>query len=237
VKNLDRWLAVAGLLVSLPGFLLMFLSTQRTVAGMTVALGLALVVAGFIVLRERAKPPFTMKAISIRLEFVGGSNPKEVARITRSYKFVANFPHMKVLVNRSIGADGKIENICWDGQPVVLQHLKSQGGEYEATVIFNEPLIRGQVYQGSLSYDAIRAFTGPREYLLHVVDFETTALSFEILLPDSAPARAAMAFLRKGGMAQAPIPEVELLDSGKRINLTLPFPTHVGNRVEVAWDW
>ena len=161
--QLDRWLAIAGLVIGLPSFVVLF-GTDFAVASMGAALGVVLLGAAFWVHYRASLPPYTFQRVNVHL-VINDSGGRQ-ATMTKDYEIRPNFGHLDSLTHRNIAADGSIRNFRWNDRPIEDTDIKTVVGEYVLTIRFPACLPKFKVFRGKLSYDAVDTFLGSSEAMI-----------------------------------------------------------------------
>jgi len=232
--SLDRGLAVAGALLSLPGFMLLFFTDHQTTAILAVFIGLGILVSARTVQYLTNLPPFTMKSVAVVLTFKDDHGKHAV--LSKHYVIRPNFNNLGEMAHRNIASDGAVSNICWNDEPVPAADIRTVLGEYEVTVRFrNQQPRKWHLFQGKLSYMLTDSFNGNEEGLMYVVDFPARAVSFRVDLPAKRRCRSATAYRLEGSGRTALQPPL-ISGDGATISLTVKRP-RVGSEFAIYWRW
>jgi len=231
--TIDRILAVVGIFLGLPGFLLLFFTGYRTEAILALGLGLTLFSSPIIVTWLLSLPPYSITEAKVALSFDKDSIQK--ATITKEYKIRPNQRHLTVLSLRNIAADGKVENLRWNGNLIPKEWLREVLGEYEVTIHFPGPHALWKEFSGALSYEVTDSFNGNPEGLVYAPDHPTKVAQIEVTFPNNRPCRSANAY-RVEGAGQIPIAGPEIFESGLRLKATIKRPTP-GTEYWFWWNW
>jgi hypothetical protein len=229
--TLDRILAVIGLIIAIPGFLLLFFTDHQTESILTVGLGLVVLGAGAIDFYLSRLPPYTINDAKVIVDFPNGD--RRIARITKSYTVRPNFGHLNTMTHRNIGAQGTVQNLCWNGLPI--QQIRQSLGEYEVTIDFNGPHKRFRPFTGALSYEAVDSFKGNPEWFCYVIDFPIKAASIEVNLPTRDPCKSAEAF-RVEGNGRTRMPDPDISADKQRLSWKLNRPRRSAE-YRLYWYW
>lgn len=231
--SLDRILAVAGVILSLPGFLLLFLNRNETVGAAFVLLGLVVLLAALIYHYWTEIQPYTV--IEMEGQLVIKTRDGASATLTKQYRIRPNYSHLNTLTHRSIASDGRVENIRWDDQPVPPANISRVLGEYHVTVNFRPPKQRFKAFDGKLSYDLLDSFPASREVLGYVADFPTKQARISVELPADRPCHNAEVYVSRGAGEKLMKPPTRSANRCS-IAVTLKRPATAA-RYNIYWDW
>ena len=230
--TLDRGLALAGLLIGLPGVLSLFLSANENLAIFAGILGVILLGTAYVVRLVLNAAPYGIKKATVTLSFPNGV---QTAVMCKQYKIVPNFRHLTQMEHKNIAADGTIRNICWDDKPVPSGRIQQRLGEWEIKIDLPFQPRRWQEFQGKLSYECIDSFNGNPEALMYCVDFPTKQASIIVEFPNGRPCLSAEA--RKiQGSGENPIQNPIISADRQKLQLDLRRPTY-GAQYIVYWTW
>lgn len=223
-------LAWIGILIGLPGFLLLFFSQHVVIASLLVAIG-----AGMLWVRWYInQPEFTLLLVEkiLTINDVEG----RTAVLLRCQEGVANQKGLTEFWCRNISADGPITNIRLDDRPP--HEVKREAGDTQVCKRFNRALEHGEQFSMKLSYDLTDSFPKSTEGMIHVVECKTKRLKMVVTLPGGRPATAARASLRYGGNPHMRLPQPRLTGqtTGERIEMEIKSP-RLGAEYCLEWDW
>ncbi|MFA6958689.1 MAG: hypothetical protein WC538_22705 [Thermoanaerobaculia bacterium] len=229
----DRALAVLGILFTLPGFLLLFLSESQSVGVAFTLTGFALLVTAFVYYYFRNLPAFTVKEQKVLVEI---KDPQgKLSTVKRTYRVRSNYKHQSSMTHKNIASDGSVSNICWNGTPVPAAQIKQFLHEYIIQVPLDMPVKPFGEFSGTLSWDLADSFPGNPEGVIYCVDFPTKVVEIEILLPAARPALDATAS-RIDGIGYTPIDGLDRSPGGRRLAITLRRPK-VNSEFLIGWHW
>lgn len=221
-------LAWAALILTIPGFLLLFLKGQVALG----LLALALVVFLSWLVWFLRQPVFTLIAVEKTLTI---HDPRaDNASLVRIQSTRCNHKGLTEFWCRNISADGRIQNIRIDGREP--DDRKTEAGDILVCKRFAHPLKRGERFQMQLSYDLVNAFPGDTEGLIHVVDYKTKKLRLVAILHPERACRTARAFLRFGGQLHTELPQPVISADNTRIEIELKRP-RLGADYYLEWEW
>jgi len=229
---LDRILAIAGLILGIPGVLVLFATANETTAvfaGMLAALTLG---AAFYIRYLINAPPYTFREVKATLEFLGD---EKRAVLRKAYKIRPNYAQLHQLEHKNIGADGQICNFLWNGKPIPPNAITLELGQYNVRIDLPVNPGRWQIFDGELSYEMRDSFNGNPESAAYPVDFPTKIATLTILFPKTKPCLSAEA-RKKQGSGTVPIEKPTILKNGTQLELTLNRPTY-GATYLIYWHW
>jgi hypothetical protein len=232
--TLDRWLAIVGLLIALPGFFELFLNNQRQTEAAVICFAAFVILCSALVVRYILKrPAFSAKSTYVKLELDKAGTS---CKVTKRYRLRPNHMHADRLVIRHNGGRGGTRDFKWNGDPTVVDVDESTRvmGDFVATIKFSPSLTRGKWFEGELSYVIVDSFTLPHEFFIHQVEFAAPVV-VEIRFPPDRPCITAQAKYQIG-TSQEPVDDFEIKDGGKRLELALRRPK-LGSEYRVYWDW
>jgi hypothetical protein len=229
---LDRALGIAGIVLGLPSFLILFLDGFQAVAVITLILAAVLIIAAAIVRWYLRLPEYTMKHVEVTLKFLDDVGAQAV--LIKKYRIRPNSFHSREIIHRNNAADGDLINIRWNGQLVPQGQIAEVLGEFEIKIDFLAPKPWWRSFDGELSYDLVNSFPGEREGLRYVVDFPATKVSFKIEMPSNRPCTDVEATSRAGGEKVLPRPKVT--NGGKLVTMSVKRP-YPGGEYRIAWRW
>jgi hypothetical protein len=161
--TLDRVLAIIGVILGIPGVVILVLSANQTVAILAGILAALLLGAAYFIRYILNAAPYDVREANVTLTF---PNNPQTAILTKAYRIVPNFSHLREIEHKNIAADGKIQNICWDDQPVPANRIVHRLGEYEIKIDLPFNPRRWQEFRGKLSYECIDSFNANTESIL-----------------------------------------------------------------------
>lgn len=222
----EELLGWIGVLLGLPGVLILFLGGHIAVAALVLVL-----VAAFVWFAWRFnKPTFTILEVHKILNFVSPDGAS--ATLVRTQKARANHPASEFWF-RGMGSDGRIENIRIDGAAParILREL----GEIHACKQYAHPLRSGTVSIVRLEYELLDSFPAAQESLLHTVFEPTGQLRLEVHFHSGRPCRSAKLFRRYGG-GERTLDIVDRSEDGVLASAIVKHPK-VGSQYELEWEW
>lgn len=232
--TVDRILAVIGIAIGLPAFILTFLSGGQAATLLVAALVLAVLGAAFIIHIKTNAAPFYMKEVVLTLSI---HDPEgKLATLEKKYKYQANYAHVQELSHRNIAADGSIYDIRWNGEPVPPANIATTLGEYEVSIREKTPYTKGSVYDGCLSYRMADSFPAAQEAMIYVVDFPCKVLRIIVKLPTDRKCHQVNAYRMQGAGKKEITKNLCREEDGRRISFTVKRPP-LGSQYEVWWRW
>jgi hypothetical protein len=228
--NVDRVLAIVGIAIGIPGFLLLFISDQW-VHGVLVLLLVCALAAWWFYARWRDNlPVFTVLELTKRLTIISADGRS--ASLARSQKVRINHKGITEWWCRQISADGTVTNITIDQLPPDV--TTSTGGTIQVCRRFQYPKQRGEEWESTLTYNIADSFTKPHEELIHMVAFRTKKLVLEVELPRNCT-HADLRFTF-GGEQGEKLSDPELSNNNRTITATIKRP-RIGAQYHLGWEW
>lgn len=229
----DRILAAIGIVLALPGFFLLFFTEQETVAAVCVLLA-AVICAAAVLLRYFTNlPPFKVKLLESSVTIYDRDGKR--AEVKRTYTARSNFRQQNVMSHKNIGADGSVVNICWDGKPVLKEHIRERMHEWEVDIHFDLPLQQWAEFKGTLSYEVIDSFPRSREGVVYGVEHATSRAMLRVTLPNDRPCKTATA-VKMTGAGEDPIGGLVVSENNTKLELEVKRPRQ-GSRYAIYWTW
>jgi hypothetical protein len=229
----DRWIAVVGLLIALPGFLELFLTGRQTEAALIVLLGFAVVVSAWIVQYVLNLPPFSAKSTDVTLELDKTGN---VSQITKSHELRPNAEAQRLVIRHNGGRGGS-KDFRWKGGSGSIEKVEEIKvfADTVVTVLFAPPLSRWKPFRGELTYQLLDSFSEKREFFAHVVEFPAKVLTIKVVFPRERPCVEASA-ARRLGANEKRLDDLRRLHEGELVELTLKRP-QIGSEYWIRWSW
>ena len=228
----DRWLAIIGLIIGLPGFLLLF-GPHFALASMAAMAGVVLLGAAAWVRYRTSLPPYTFKRIVTHLEIADSGG--KLATITKTYKIRPNYGHLDILKHRNIAADGQLSEFRWNDKLIDENCIERHLGDYVITVRFGACLPAFKEFPGKLSYKLVDSFCGDPEGLIWVSDFPTRLSILKVSLPQDRPCTSVSGHVYMGGI-QKQLNSIQKSNGNKEIELKIRRPK-TGAEYEIVWSW
>ena len=230
--SLDRGLALVGLVLALPGFLLLFLSGQEAVAVLVLVLGAGCLIGAFVVHFIWTQPPYTFKIAEVTLSFIGG---KDRALLSKEYIIRPNYRNLQQMKHKNIASDGTVKNICWNDEPVPQNKILTRLGEYAVTIDFPTTCVWLRNFTGKLSYELINSFGGNSEGIFYSVDYPTKKVIIRVNFPEDCLCIHAHATLIQGA-GEKEIQDPAISSDRKSLVLKLKRPK-LGSQYGIYWQW
>ena len=229
---IERILAVASIIIGLPGFLVLFLTTNFTLGVVLVIVG-ALAVAGWAAVHFlTARHPYTVVKTKQTLEFTEGVS---LAILTKEYKIKVHARDQRSLMFGKNGSDGNIESITWNGEIIPEDRLKTECGDIQVDIRLNPAPVRNSEIEGTLVIRSRNAFPDRSEYWNYVPDMPTKVAELQIKVPDDRPCYNVQC--RKiRGVETFPFKSPTLSPDNKTISLEIKRPK-VGYEYKITWSW
>lgn len=229
----DRWLAIIGVLVALPGFFQLFLDEHQIQAALICLAAVIILCSAFVVRYILKRPTFSAKHTHVKLEL---DKSGKFCKVTKRYELRPNHVHADRLVIRHNGGRGGQQDFKWNGDSTVVDvNPIGVTRDYVATIKFSPSLSRGQWFEGELSYILIDSFIEKREFFIHQVEFAARTVTIEIRFPPDRPCVTAQAKLKRAA-SEEPVDGLEIKDGGKLLEMTMRRPT-IGSEYWIYWNW
>lgn len=223
------WASLAGLLIGIPGFLLLFIKGNAVIGV------LALIVIGCILFFRwyLNQPETTIIEVTKELDFHDPQARK--ATLVRHQTARANHKGITEFWVRNITSDGTIENILVDGKlPDEVRHV---AGTIEVCKRFQRPLVRGRSESMNLSYDLIDSFdVGRTQAMIHTISSKTKQVRMVVNFHPDKPCTTAKLFLTFGGQEHKALQEPKISRKGRRIEVEIKRP-QLGAEYYLEWEW
>lgn len=231
--TLDRVLAIIGIVLGIPAVVALVLSANQSLQIFIVILAALLVGAALYIRYILNAPPYTFREATVTLSF---PNDHETAILTKTYHIIPNLTDLRQMEHKNIAADGQIQNICWNDQPVPQDRIVQRLGEYEILIDFPISPRKWKEFAGKLSYECLGSFRGNPESMLYCVDFPTREARIIVEFPPTKRCRSAEA-RKLQGSGQIPVKRgPEISSDGRRLELHLKRPTF-GAHYAIYWTW
>ena len=181
---------------------------------------------------RRLRSDYTFNEANVILSF---PTDISVAHLVKEYKIVANRPNLRQMIHKNIAADGPIEDIRWNDQPVPQKQITKRLGEYIARIDFPIPHKIGAPFSGKLSYICKDSFSGNPEALVYCVDFDTKVARIRVNFPPDKKCISARAS-RTLGAGEEDIHDPYVPPDGSYLELKLERP-EIGSEYNIYWNW
>lgn len=227
--NWDRTLAIVGVVIGIPGFVIFFLSDKWAHA-VVVAFVVCACVAWFVytVYRDR-QPVFTILLLEKKLEVKDAQGTEAV--FTRRQRVRINHKGITEWWCRNLAADGTIEDILIDGAPPD-ETVKSSNALHVCRRF--DPKNRGEVWESTLTYRAVNSFVKNREEYIHYTAFKTKKVTIEVRLPRQCG--SAELYLTYSGEQRELLSAPQVSQDKMTITCEIKRP-RLGAQYHVRWSW
>lgn len=229
--NLDRLLGIIGIVIGVPGFLILFMS-DKWIEGILV-LFLVMAIAGYQVYlyKQSQEPMFTVLRLDKEVRIHDDKGTK--ASFERRQHMKTNHPGLVEWWCRNIAADGTITNILIDGQaPDVLE---TSAGTIRVCRRFPRPLQKGEELTIVLTYDLTNSFLKNTESVVHLNVLKTREVVMSVELP--RPCLSAETYMSYGGQQVTLINDKPAITMGnKRLEIAIKKP-RLGAQYHLQWTW
>jgi hypothetical protein len=226
--TVDHLLALIGILIGLPGFMILFFNGQ-VVAGFLVVV----MIAGIIWVRWlQTQLDFTLLEVTKTLTFhdVTGHEATLIRRQTAR----ANHKGLIQFTIKGITSDGVIDNILIDGKPPHEQF--TEAGRIGVRKHFSKPLDRGDIDDMELTYDITDGFNKATETSAHKVAYKTDKVKLIVIFHPNRPCFNPRASLRFGGNLYKNLTGLKVIGNNARIEIEIKKPK-IGSDCYIEWDW
>jgi hypothetical protein len=228
----DRLLGGLGVLLGIPGVLVLFFTANVTLAVFAGVLAVLLLAAAMYGRFFVHAPPYTFNNVNVTLEF-GATEKSAVLR--KEYKIRPNYAHLKQLEHRNIASDGSISNICWNGVPVPGNNIIKSLGEYHVKIDLPVAPRLWSVFDGELSYDLADSFGSSSENIMYSVDSPTREAKISIKFPPNRGCKSAAA-RRRHGAGESALADPTFSAAKDRLEFKIVRPA-MGASYIIYWDW
>jgi hypothetical protein len=226
--KLEILLAWIGIILGVPGFLLLFFTSHVT-SGLLVFAFVAVLVW---VRWELGRPEFTILEIEKILTFHDSQASR--ATLVRRHKARANHKGLTEFWCGNISTDGSLQNVQVDGQDP--HAMKTEAGDLRICKRFPRPSEHGEIYEMQLSYDLLKSFEGNPEGLIHVCSYKTKRLKMVVVFHPEKPCRSARAYIRFGGQPHERLPQPKISEDATRAEIELTR-IKLGGEYCLEWNW
>lgn len=230
--SFDRVVGIVGLALSIPGFMLLFFTPERSVAIITLAGSALLLLVSVLLYRLSALPDFT----GVRHDSTVLLSANGDAVIQQKYVMRANYAHTTTLTLRNIASDGSSPVFTWNGAPVPSGWIEKRLGEYILHIPLQHPVGRWRTLEGTLEWTACGSFTNSRESVAIAPDRPVGAVEVRVTFPPARmwKHRPGATRLSPSGRVRMPDPVIE--DNGNTVRLSVRR-VRPGDEFEIFWDW
>lgn len=230
--KIENILAIIGVIVGLPSFLLLFCSGQQVIAI------LVLIIISFLFyyyLQENLTPSFHLISHYKKVEIFDKSGSK--AKVTLRRRIRPNHRGLQEYIFRYIRSDGRIENFQSNFGPP--HKIARDAGNYVVTIRFPKELKKKKPLEVTLSYDILEGYSQNIETTSLFIDYPAKELWMEIIFPDERPCLEAEAY-RITGSDEKEIKKPEISPDHTEIkwNLKKNFGFFArGYMYKIEWEW
>jgi|HubBroStandDraft_5_1064220.scaffolds.fasta_scaffold71490_2 hypothetical protein len=225
--NWDRVLAIVGVVIGIPGFLIFFLSDKLAHAVVVLVVVCACAAWWIYTIWRDRRPVFTVFLLEKTLEI---KDPLD-AFVTRRQKVRINHKGITEWWCRNLATDGTIQNILIDGMPPD-ETVESSGSLHVCRRF--DPKNRGDFWESTLTYQVLDSFLKNREEYIHFTGFETKNLKVEVRL--CRPCTAAELYLTYAGEQRESLSAPVISPDKRVITYELKRPL-LGAQYHLRWFW
>lgn len=221
-------LAWVGIVIGIPGFLLLFVTGQIAVGVVVV-----FIVAGLIWFRSSLdQPEFTLLLVEKTLSFTDPQGHR--AAFVRVQKARANHKGLREFWIGNMSVDGSMEDIRIDGR--MPDYQQQEAGDTRICKRFSRPLNRGEVVDTKTTYFLIDSFPNNPDKLLHTVAYKTKMLRVRVNFHSDRPCRNARIYLRYGSQIYKSLPPPRVSADGCDVEFEVKRPK-LGAEYCLEWEW
>ena len=229
---LERTLAVAGLVIVLPGFILLFLSADATIPIIMLVLA-ALAGGGWYYAHIVSnQPPFTVMHNETTLSFEEGVG---LAILEKRYTIRANVRDQRHISFRNNSSDGIFKGAFNGNMSLPDDSLTTEAGDLRVSVRLSTPPIKGQTFVVLLKLHYRDAFNQENESLIYQPDLPTKRATLKVAFPPNIPCREPYSRLIQGSGENEYDPPTVSPDR-TLICLEIKNPK-IGNEYKLGWSW
>jgi hypothetical protein len=224
-KRIEVWV---GILIGLPGFLILFLNGQYAIAFVILCAIALLIYSAYLF----SLPEFTITEIEKIL--IIRDKQGSVAVLIRRQKAICNHKGVTEFWCGGIGATGGIDDIRIDKRkPDAIEESCKQ---FRICKHFTEPLRRGERFSTEVSYKVRDSFLEETERLIHSTDYMTKELIMRVRLPPGRKCKAAKAYTCINQHPQRHLAAPDVSSDQREITLKVVRPKK-GVEYVVEWVW
>jgi hypothetical protein len=221
-------IALISLVLSIPGFFLIFVKGE-----FLIGILLLLLVLGLAIYYWHQKCPMvTQLEVSKVLTFKDAQASS--ASLEQTVKARANHKGLTEYWIGNLSADGRVTNICIDGKPPDLTETLIK--DLRIGKRFNRAKKYWEEFSLHVTMDAVNCFPEKTEGLIHIVDHETRTLKIEVIFHEGKPVRQSWATLRLGAEVYDVSPPPEISENGRRLYFEVKNPRLSGHYF-IEWNW
>lgn len=229
---IDRVLAIVGIIIGLPGVLILFVTANETLAVFAGILAALLLGAAFYIRYIFNAPPYTFREVNATLEF---PSDEQMAVLRKAYKIRPNYAQLHQIELKNIAADGRISNFLWNDKPIPSHAITTRMGQFVVRIDLPFNPGRWRTFEGKFSYEIRNSFNENPEWMEYTVDFPTKIATLTILFPKTKPCLSTEAH-KKRGAGSIPIQMPTRYQDGMKLELTLKRPSY-GGTYYIYWHW
>lgn len=230
--KIENLLAIIGIIIGLPSFLLLFCSGQQVAAILVL---LVIFILSYQYWQENLAPSFCLISHYKKLEIFDKNGAK--AKITLRRIVIPNHKGLQEYIFRHIRSDGKIENFQSNfGLP---HKISKDAGNYVVTIRFTKELRKRKPVEVILSYDVSGGYSQNMETTALLLDYPCKELEMKISFPNDRPCLEARAY-RISGSDEKEInkPEVSPSHTEVKWNMKKFFGFFaIGYMYRIEWNW
>jgi hypothetical protein len=193
---------------------------------------LAIVLYLFTRLRAHSDIDFSILdyQLLLTIDDIGGKH----AKLEKTVTLLAKRNDLTTFEHRDLSADGSVENILVDGQPVTPDR---DAGDLIIRKTFPKPLRRKQEVTTSISADVKESFLGTREWITVSPTRPIRLLHIRVRLPPGRPAADAFATVQQGDHLRQADEKPTLSSANSVIDWTTMNITDLNVKFRLEWEW
>jgi hypothetical protein len=235
------WIAtfatVAGVVVAALPLLARTAFSPSSLSARTSAAGLAIVGLGLFLTRmvRRMGQPDLLLIEATKLLTIHDKAGRN-AGMLRRHTYLATRDVASWVFALSMRADGRIADLCINGDPVNPSEIDVVLGSTHLQRVFLEPLKKGHRVTAELTYTLHDSFVGPRQRSIMGVSMSPQRIAIGIQLPADRPSIDAVGFLAYHDQPEEELSGVVVADNGHSIHFECDHPRR-GAQYQVVWRW
>jgi hypothetical protein len=234
--NFDRVLAILGIMLAIPGIVVLF-QAPRLEEGLLLS-ALMLVISAYsahLYWWEYVQPSFTHLEMDKSLHFQAPNNQNnQIAIVETVVKSKVNHSGSSQLWFRNFLPGDKFRNVLINGKAPL--QTKIRAGSFEFCNDFDRPLSSGEVVEVRLSYEVHDGFADSRhEFVTHVVGTKTRKLKLKVRFDPTKPGRNVQCHVIHGTGVGRFIRNLPV-NRENAVEIEIPKPK-AASRYTIEWDW
>ena len=232
--NIDRLLAIIGVVLAVPGIIILFQS-PRLEEGFLFAALLFLTIAYFIHLYWWEFQQYFFTHLEVDKTITFKDSRAKVAQVQTTIRSRVSHSGITQLWFRNFQPGSKYQNVMVDGEPP--GSTKTKGGNIEFCKEFDRPLLSGQPVEVKVSYEIHDAFplNDPDEsFVTHIVATRTKKLKLRIRFHDQMIGRNIRGIVSYGSGGAERTRDITVNAGIAEYQIENP---KTSARYTIEWDW